>query len=454
MGVQLSTMRLRAANYKVLLVASLGQFLGQGLATLVGIVIPMLQLSVPSELPSGLQGILGCISLIGIMIGSAVIGNLCDRFGYLWLFRACPVVCGAAALAVVLFPHVWVLIAALFVMGFAVGGEYSLDPNYIAELMPAKWKQFMVGVAKAFASAGGVFVAAICYVVLRHGAPARAWPMLMLIVVGLCALMFVCRLGFAQSPVWLARHGRPDQARAAVKKMLGADVEMDNIAEAIATKGAPAVSIWKFVGTHFRQVVLTGLPWACEGLGVYGIGIFLPVLIMAFGLDPASPAADPMECITASVWLTFVLCIVMMAGFILGLSVLKRIPHLRMQIWGFVICSAGLGVLLGAYLLRWHIWVAIAGFVLFEVALNAGPHLITFVLPSQVFTSSDRGTGAGIAASVGKSGAVVGAFCIPVILSRWGAEGVLTTSITVMLLGAVITWIFKSAAQKNNTPVN
>lgn len=440
MAELMSTMKLRPAHFKIIFVASLGQFLGQGLATLVGIVIPLLVLAVPSGIPSGLQGVLGCISLIGIMIGSAVIGNLSDRYGYLFLFRLCPVVCGLAALAVVLFPKVAVLTPALFVMGFAVGGEYSLDPNYISELMPDKWKLFMVGFAKALASAGSAFVAAICYFILSHGhVHADIWPMLMLIVVGLCTVMFVTRIGFAQSPEWLVEHGKNVLAEKAVEKMLGKDVEMD----VPATKGnvpAPqAVSLWKFVATRLRKVILTGVPWACEGLGVYGIGIFLPILIIAFGLDSLPPHSAPIERITHSVGMTFILCVVMMVGFALGLAILKKVNHIGLQIWGFCLSAAGLGILLAAYLLHWHPGVAIAGFVLFELALNAGPHLITFVLPSQVFAINDRGTGAGIAAAIGKAGAVVGAFCIPIILHHWGAAGVLIVSIIVMALGAVIT---------------
>ena len=400
---------LRIAHIRILLVASLGQFLGQGLATLVGIVIPLLKLA-SSGLPSGLEGILGCISLIGIMIGSAVIGNLSDRLGSRMLFRLCPLVCGLSALAVVLFPHVYVLLVCLFIMGFAVGGEYSLDPNYISALMPQQWKLYMVGVAKALASVGSAFVAIICYIVLRHGAEPRMWSGLMWIIVGLCTLMVLLRLQCPPVPN--------------------------------STK-APALSITQFVRTRLRKVIFTGVPWACEGLGVYGIGIFLPVLVLAFHLDSASSTATQMDAITASVELTFVLCVVMMAGFATGLLALRRLSHVTMQIWGFWISVAGLGLLLATYLLRWPSAIAIAGFVIFELALNAGPHLITFILPSQVFDGNDRGTGAGIAASVGKAGAVVGAFCIPVILHQWGATGVLVVSIIVMALGAVITRIFR-----------
>lgn len=439
--VNLSDMKLGACNMKIMLSASLGQFLGQGLATLVGIIIPLLQLTEHPPLSSGVIGILGCISLIGIMVGSPIIGHLSDKYGYLLPFRLCPAICGLSALSVVIFPTVEVLVPSLFIMGCMVGGEYSLDPNYITALMPARWKVFMVGLAKALASAGSVFVAIICYVIISQKFTANIWPSLMWIVVGLCGVMFITRLWFAENPVWLIEHGKKTQAQQAVCKMLGPNVELDSMSLEPQAKGA-TISLGKFILQQFRRVVLTGIPWACEGLGVYGIGIFLPILVMAFGLDSDIHFSSAIGRISHSVLMTFILCVVMMIGFGVGLALLKKINHISMQIAGFVISAAGLALVLAAYLLHWHSWVAIAGFMMFELALNAGPHLITFILPSQVFSAADRGTGAGVAASVGKSGAVVGAFCIPVILHHWGAVGVLSISIIVMLLGALITRLF------------
>lgn len=452
-GYDMATMRLRPTHIRVMLVAALGQFLGQGLATLVGIVIPLMQICTHPELSASMQGLLGCISLIGIMVGSAVIGNLSDRFGYLMLFRLCPLIALAASLAAVFFPTVAVLNIALFVMGFAVGGEYSLDPDYISELMPTRWKVFMVGFAKALASLGSAVVAVICYLLLKNGFHAQHWPGLFLIVSGITVVMFLLRLPFAQSPDWLILHGKRTEAEKAVQKMLGKDVELppalqssqpsqnSQSSQNTQVKQNPGGSILRFVGEHARKVVLTGVPWACEGLGVYGIGIFLPILIMAFKLDTVPADATEMMKITHSVGLTFVLCLVMMAGFVGGLLSLRRFRHTSMQIAGFALSAVGLGLLLAAYLLHWPAWLAITGFVIFEMALNAGPHLITFILPTQVFEVQDRGTGSGIAASLGKAGAVMGAFLIPVMLRAWGATGVLIVSIVVMITGGLVTWL-------------
>lgn len=88
-------------------------------------------------------------------------------------------------------------------------------------------------------------------------------------------------------------------------------------------------------------------------------------------------------------------------------------------------------MLLAAYCLHLPLWVSVAGFVIFEVFLNAGPHLVTFILPSQVFPVEVRSTGTGIAAMLGKVGAVLGVFFMPMLLKWGGIEVLLWVSIGV-----------------------
>ena len=65
----------------VVFVASLGQLIGTGVATLAGVIIPMLNIISRPELSSTMQGIIGAMDLIGIMIGSVILGKLIDKYG-------------------------------------------------------------------------------------------------------------------------------------------------------------------------------------------------------------------------------------------------------------------------------------------------------------------------------------------------------------------------------------
>lgn len=436
--LNMDTMPLRRGHYRVLIVASLGQVAGAALATLVGIILPMLQIVLHPRLPSLGQGLVACTSLVGIMVGSLLIGAWSDKRGYLLFFRLCPLVVLAGALFAFFMDSVGGLVAGLFVMGLGIGGEYSLDSDYISEIMPRRWRLLMVGIAKAASSVGNIAAAVICFFLLRAWHDPHRWNYLLLIVAALAAAMFLLRIRFAQSPGWLIAHDRDAEAEQAVKRLLGPDVEVGEIRSRPRKKEMQAVG-WRdlFRGENRKRVLFSGIPWACEGLGVYGIGVFLPVLVLALGLERASEGT--FERIVGSVETTAWINLFILPGFVAGLLLVNRWWHVRTQTLGFALCAAGLGLLLAAYLLHWPVWIAVAGFMLFELFLNAGPHLMTFIIPPQIYSVAERGAGAGLAASFGKLGAVVGVLFVPMLLAWGGAALVLAVAIAVHLLGAVVT---------------
>ncbi len=429
-------------------VASLGQLIGTALATVVGIIIPMLQILSHPELPSWLQGLLGAADLIGIAIGAVILGKLSDRWGYLLFFRICPAIMLVFSLISIFVPNVTVLLICLFVIGFAIGGEYSLDSDYISELMPDKWASTMVGVAKAASALGNIVFAGISYLVIMHWKEADIWPKLMWMIAICSAVMLASRIYFAGSPKWLLEKGRVDEAQKAVHFFLGDDVSLspDEIAkaqseakEASQKKTQKGQSLWTFLKENPLQVILSGVPWACEGLGVYGIGIFLPMLVMALGLEHFSPGEAQILHVASSVEVTFWISCLILPGFLLGLLLLRKVYDIKLLYVGFFVSAAALLILMFGYEYKWATWISIAAFMIFELFLNMGPHLVTYVLPPQIFPVATRSLGSGVAACVGKVGAVLAVFFIPVLLDVGGVTLVMIVSAAVMLLGGFVT---------------
>lgn len=423
-------------NLWILLVASAEQIIGAALSTAVAVVIPLLILLIHHDFPPLTQGILGAAGLIGIAVGSPLIGGRADRKGYLLWFRICPVLIMGGALLVWLWPGVVTLFIGLFVIGLGVGGGYSLDSSYISELMPPAYSRFMVGIAKASSAIGFIGMAALAWLILVIAPHPDVWPLIVLPlgVMGLITLLL--RIHWAGSPLWLEEHGQKDKALEAAHLFSGADAQLPPMPA--QPEGAPdnaqKQSLWR--GENLKRVIFSGIPWACEGLGVYGFGVFLPVLIMALGIE--RPGAEGIDRIVRSVELTTAINAFILVGFIVGLAALRRMNHLRMLILGFIGSAAGLLVLLAAWHWHWHPWVSIAGFCIFELALNGGPHLITYIIPAAVFPTSVRATGSGVAAMLGKVGAIVGVLLMPMLLKWGGMSMVLTVSTLVMLAGAAI----------------
>ncbi len=434
----MDAMPLRRGHFRVLIVASLGQLTGGGLATLVGVVLPLVQLARHASFAPLVQGAISCTALAGILAGSLLFGAWSDRRGYLLLFRISPLLVLAAALGAYFADSAAGLVAGLFVMGLGIGGDYSLDGDYISEIMPRRWRLTMVGAAKASSSVGNIGVALLCLVLLRSWGDPNHWNRLLLVVAALAALTALLRVGFAESPGWLMARGRAEEAERAVRRLLGPDVYMDELRRR-PPKGAIREAGLRDLlrGGNAKKAWFCGLPWACEGFGVYGTGIFLPVLVLALGIEHST--GEPYDRMVGSVALTAWINCAVLPGFVLGLLTVTRWRHVRTQTWGFVLCAAGLGLLLAAYLCCWPAAVAVAGFVIYELFVNAGPHLMTFIFPSQIYSVEERGAGAGLAAACGKVGAIVGVFVIPLLLDWGGVALAIAVILLLQLLGAAVT---------------
>lgn len=435
----LRSLGLRRGDVRVVAVSSMEQIIGTALSTIVGVIIPLLSILRGSSLPSGLQGVVGATALIGISVGSAAIGRLIDREGYLTWFRVCPVLIIVGSVLPLAFSNIGCLIAGLFIAGVGVGGGYTLDSAYISEILPEKWRQFMVGVAKATCALGFTLAAGLAWWIVEATERADVWPLLLLITAGLGVLTLLMRIRWKESPLWLARQGLMQQARRAAEFFVGQGVTVDAPAD---SDKAPAQAGWldMFRGRNLTKVIYSGVTWACEGLGVYGFGVFLPVMVMALGIDRTE--ATGIHKVINSVEMTFWINMFIIPGFLLGLWLIRRMNHAVMMGAGFIGCAIGLGVLMCAYCLHLPVWVSVTGFLIFEISLHGGPHLVTFIIPSAIFGIAERGAGTGIAAMLGKVGAVLGVFVMPQLLDFGGMECVLLVSIGVMLLGAAMTFIF------------
>ncbi len=434
----LSQMPLRPRHWYIFAVASLEQLIGAALSTIVGIIIPLIVLLGSPKLSALDQGILGASALVGIAIGSVVIGNLMDRLGYLFLFRLCPLIIAAGSVGVYFSDDIWAISSFLFSIGIGVGGGYSLDSGYISELLPAKWESFFVGLAKATCALGFVGGAAVSYLIIKIYPVPAIWPDLMFFIGFMGILAFILRLHWYQSPDWLLSRGKNADAQKAAQEFLGPDAGVSPLPAKDKAATVPWTSLFK--GQGLDKVILSGITWACEGLGVYGFGVFLPILVMALGMDSADASGIPK--VLDSVKITIFINIFIGAGFAIGLAILHKMNILKLMGWGFILCGLALIVLLAAYEMKLPVWISFLSFIVFETALNAGPHLVTYIVPAQIYDVRERGIGTGIATLFGKVGAIAGVFFVPFLLHVGGVGAVLWLSVIVQFIGAAITFIY------------
>lgn len=439
--VELDTMPLRWGQFRILLVTGMGQFLASAVATLCGIVIAMIQSSGTLSLSAFDQGILASVVMLGITVGALVIGKLSHEQGDLLYLRLSSLIVCVAAILVACFPNRFTLTACLFAMGFGCGGDYDLDPDYISETMPKKWRQTMVGLAKAFSAVGNVFIAISCVLLLLAGLDDRHWSIPFWIIGVLAFAMLISRFFFIQNPAFLIKKGEEALAQKQVDHLLGDDVRLDDMNAPTKTEHGSWLNFLK--GENLKRVIFSGMPWACSGFGVYGIGIFIPILLLKLGV--VNFGHSSFEHLVGSIELTALVSVFMLAGLLLGLWLLRYLSATTLQFWGFVGAGLSILLLLLSYHFGWNHWISIFSVASFELFLNAGPNLVTFIIPSLIYPVEDRSEGAGIATAIGKIGAILAVFSFPILMHLTGMVMTLGVAAVTFFIGAFITLYYSRA---------
>lgn len=413
------------------------------LLLVVGAIIPMYKLF--NESTSGIEpnafvlGALGGAALLGLVIGAPIFGRIGDRIGYLWPFRisALLILIGGLSGWLINGP-VWCMIASLFVVGLGIGGGYSLDQVYLSELMPQKYSLKLIGLAKTIAAFGACWGGILVFEIVKAFPEIKYWRFAMMIMAFLGLASVIFRIKWWESPKWLILHNRQKEAEIAAKKFYGphavpAKPEETSVKPLKLSQLLKGKSLWK--------VIATSIPWALDGISAYGMGNFMPLILMQLGFHLGNQNASGVPAVEHSLLLSSAINLFIMIGFALGLIIMDRIYHIRLMASGFAVATIGVLLVIATHSCSWNIWIGLLAFMIFEAGLSAGPGLITFVLPSEVYTPEERGTGAGLSASIGKIGALVGVFIMPSLMNRFGSTGVLIFCAAALVLGLMVTAI-------------
>jgi MFS family permease len=178
--------------------------------------------------------------------------------------------------------------------------------------------------------------------------------------------------------------------------------------------------------------------WFLFDYAYYGNTLSLPAI-----LKEVNPTAS-LE--TKLLWSLGMFVIFAVPGYLLAVTKMDRIGHRRLQFIGFSIMAVCFVVLAVVPALTQHVapFLAILGLSYFFIQF--GPNMTTFVLPSEVFPVSMRTTGHGVAAGIGKLGAFVGVFLVPVLQDHIGLRGLLGVAGVSAVLGFAVTTLLPEPA--------
>lgn len=277
--------RLTGNQYRIIAAAIIGDMLEFFDYFLIGYVLAFIVK--PWQLTFGESAVILLSSGIGAIAGAYVWGNLADRIGRKTVFIATVINFSLATGILALTPdRGWIFLSVFrFLVGFGVGGLYCVDLPLVQEFMPTSKRGFIGGIVTCFVPVG-ILLGSVCGAYL---APTVGWRGLFVVGLAPALLTLLVRIWVPESPRWLARMGRPEEARRALAWAL----EIDAQTIPLSAVTAPAMEKPR-VSQVFRYPRSLAVSWLANlgaQTGVYGINLWAPTLLMlVLGLKPEQAA--------------------------------------------------------------------------------------------------------------------------------------------------------------------
>ncbi|MCL2585673.1 MAG: sugar porter family MFS transporter [Streptosporangiales bacterium] len=374
------------------------------------------------------------LNLIGYAIGALIIGYLSDRFG-----RRTGIMVTSAVLAVsaILTALAWNSLSfSLFrgLCGIGTGATISLAVSYLSEMMPARQRGISLNTLSV---CGGAVILGVGYALppLIISLPHTGWRFAVGLAVfaGLAIPLGLTRRMCPESPRWLARRGRLEEAagelaayeRRAWARGSARPAETAGI-RLLPDADEPESSVRTLLKTlrdrtYSRRVIMITGYWLFLYFTDYMFLSYAPIVYEKLGHSTDS-----------ALWITAISrSTVILVPFLL-LFVIERVERKWLTAAGTVLLIAGFGILL----LTGTLAVAIGGIVAtFGIYVIAGTG---WIYTGEIFPSQSRATAAALGDGVGHVGGAIQPLAFIPLLAAVGVRWTLGVFILTGLIAAVI----------------
>jgi putative MFS transporter len=230
----------------------------------------------PWKLTFGQSAIVLMSSGIGAIIGAYVWGWLADRIGRRKVFIGTVLNFSIATGLLYFTPdNGWIYLSIMrFFVGVGVGGLYCVDLPLVQEFMPSSKRGRIGGIVTCVIPLG-VGLGAVLGAYIGN----EQWRLLFAIGVLPALLVLLVRLWVPESPRWLCRQGRYEEARDSLAWALQMAPSALPLPTAADT-GPIIKSNWLDLFKYPRSLIVSWLGNAGAQTGVYGITLWAPSLFV------------------------------------------------------------------------------------------------------------------------------------------------------------------------------
>ncbi len=250
------------------------------------------------HLTNATLGLTVSIALWGTVVGSIAVGKPGDILGRKKLLSICGVLYFFSALGCAFASGWYTLLVSRFFGGLAIGAASVMAPMYIAEISPGRLRGRLVAVAQ-FNIVLGILVAFFSnYLLVGVGADNWRW---MFGVMAIPAATFFALLFFVpESPRWLVKKSRVDEASAVLEKVGAADVakEISEIVSSLKEEAGELAT--RLFQRKYRFVIMCAVLLAVFNQ-LSGINVIMYYAPMIFEKAGASTNSAMLEAVAVGV---------------------------------------------------------------------------------------------------------------------------------------------------------
>jgi len=380
-------------------------------------------------------------AILAAFVGALVFGRIADVLGRKSVYVTVAIIMIVGAIASAFATDFLWLVAARFVLGLGIGGDYPVSAVLMSEYSNRDDRGRLVGLVFSMQALGLIVGPLVGLVLLSSGiSHDLTWRLMLgLGAVPAAAVVFL-RTKMPESPRFQARvRGKADRAGRELALFSDGIVTGSSISEDTVRR----IGLGRFLTDRRSLVLLLGTAgtWFLFDYAYYGNTLSLPAI-----LKEVAPHAS---LVAKLAWTLGIFVVFAVPGYALAVTKMDRIGHRRLQLIGFGVMAAAF-IFLGAIPV---LTTAVAPFLLiFGLSyffIEVGPNTTTFVMPSEVFPVGMRTTGHGIAAGIGKLGAFIGVFLVPVLQKGIGLRGMLGVAGVSAALGFLLTLVLPEPSRRN-----
>ncbi|MFB2531138.1 MFS transporter [Paracoccus sp. p4-l81] len=353
------------------------------------------------EMKAALQ--IGTLFFLGMFAGAFLFGRLADRIGRRRVLLATVTADAIFGLASAFAPDFTTLLVLRFLTGVAVGGTLPVDYALMAEFLPPKNRGRWLVWLEGFWAIGTIAIALTAWIAASQGA-AEPWRWIFGIAAAPALIGLVLRWWVPESPMFLVRQDRQDEARAVMNRVLGANgaapLPADTRLIPAPTATGTASSI--FAPELIRRTLGILAVWFLVSLSYYGVFIWVPGKLATDGFG-----------FVRGYGFLVILALAQVPGYALAAYGVEAWGR-RATLMGFLLLSAA-GCLL--FTIAASTALIAASLIVMSFAL-LGTWGALYAFTPELYPTALRGTGMGTASAVARLGGILAPTLLTLAFAR------------------------------------